>query len=131
MLDLDTTSGDSYGRQPSMANLGLGNNGARRCCFWNLAPPSRFHHSRLFLGGFISLAWTAVRSLVHCSGQGSAGCHTSPDFDTATPSPVNHLPSRCGGLLARCLFVVVVARGMASRSCVRSLRFAGVGSSDD
>ena len=59
-----------HGRQPSMANLGLDNDGARRCWFWNLAPPGMLHHPRLCLDRYISLAWTAVRSLVHCSGQG-------------------------------------------------------------
>ncbi len=104
-----------HGRQPSMANLGLDNDGARRCLFWNLAPPSRLHHSRLCLDRCISLAWTAVRSLVHCSGQGSVRCHTSPDFNMATPSPVNHMPIRCCNLRTSSLFVAVVARAVNVR----------------
>jgi hypothetical protein len=119
-----------HGRQPSMANLGLDNDGARRYWFWNLAPPGRLHHSRLFLDRCISLAWTAVRSLVHCSGQGSVRCHTSLDFNMATPSPVGHMPSRCGGLRGRGLLVALVARGMAGWSCVRSFRLACVGPGD-
>jgi hypothetical protein len=120
-----------HGRQPSMANLGLDNDGVRRCWFWNLAPPGMLHHPRLCLDRYISLAWTAVRSLVRCSGQGSVRCHTSFHFNMAAPAPVNHLPCRRGGLCAGGLLVVVVARGMASWPCFHSLRFAGVGSGDD
>jgi di/tricarboxylate transporter len=60
-----------------MANLGVNDNGARRCWFWNLAPPKRFRLSWLYLDRCISLAWTAVRSLVYCSVQGSVRCHIS------------------------------------------------------
>jgi hypothetical protein len=118
-------------RQASMANLGVNDNGARRCWFWNLAPPKRFRLSWLYLDRCISLAWTAVRSLVHCSCQGSVRCHTSLDLNMATTSPISHMPSRRGGLRCRRLLVALVARGMAGRSCVHSFRVACVGPSDD
>lgn len=120
-----------HGRQPSMASLGFDNDGACRCWFWNLASPSRLRRSRLCLDRCISLAWTAVRSLVHCSRQGSVRRHTSLDFNVATPSPVNRMPTRCDNLCTRSLFVAVVARAVASWSCFRSFRLACVGSGDD
>jgi len=40
-----------------MANLGIDDDGARRHWFWNLALPRGIHHSRLFLGSRLSLAW--------------------------------------------------------------------------
>ncbi len=120
-----------HGQQSSMANLGFDNDGASRCWFWNLAPPSRLHSSRLFLDRHISLARTAVRSLVRCSGQGSVRCHTSLYFNRATTSPFDHMPSRCVGFRNRCLHMAVVARGMASRPRLRSFRLACIGPSDD
>jgi hypothetical protein len=99
--------------------------------FWNLAVPSRLYYSRLCLHGCISLAWTAIRSLVHCSGTGSVRCHTSFEFMVATPSPVNRMPSWCGRLRGRGLLVAVVAGPVASWPSFHSLRFAGVGSGDD
>jgi hypothetical protein len=120
-----------HDRQPSMANLGLNSVGARRCVFWNLAVPSWLYYSRLCLHRPISLAWTAICSLVHCSRTGSVRCHTSFEFMVAAPSPVNRMPSRRSGLRGRGLLVAIVARRMASWSCVRSVRLDCVGSSDD
>jgi len=113
-----------------MANLGLDSNGACRCVFWNLAVPSGLYCSRLCLHRCISLAWTAVCGLVHCSSTGSVRCHTPSGFMVATPSPVNRLSSRRGGVRGRGLLVAVVARGMASWSGVRSFRLAYIGASD-
>src|SRR5258707_472537 len=117
-------------QQPSMANLGVDDDGARRLGFWNLAPPSRLHHSWLCMDRCISLAWTAIHSLVHRSRQGSVRCHTSVDFKMATTSLVNGMPLRCCGLCSRSLFVAVVARAVAGWSCIRSLRLACVGPGD-
>ena len=112
-----------------MANLGVNDNGARRCWFWNLAPPTRFRLSWLYLDRFISLAWAAIRSVVYRSGQGSVRCHTSLEFTMATSSLVNRLPPRCCGLRCRSLLVAVVARAVAGWSCFRSFRLACIGSS--
>ena len=117
--------------QPSMANPGIDDDGARRCCLWNLARPNRIHYSRLFLDSSIPLAWTAIRSLVHRSNQGSVRCHASPDFKRATPAFVDRMPSWCCRLRSWSLFVAVVARAVASWSCFRSLRLACIGSSDN
>src|SRR5215468_3877444 len=96
-------------RQPSVANLGVDDNGAGRYWFWNLAYPKGFRLSWLYWDKCIPVAWTAVRSLVHCPGQGSFRCHTSLDFNMATPSLINYMPSRCGGLRCRSLLVALVA----------------------
>ena len=114
-----------------MANLGLDNDGTRRCQFWTLAPPSRLRRSRLCLDRFISLAWTAVRPLVHCSGQGSVRCSTCVGFKMGTRSFVDRMPSRYYNLRGGSLFVAVVAGPVASWSRFHSLRLAGVGSGDD
>src|SRR5271155_1271944 len=92
----DTFVRGLYDRQPSMANLDLDSDGAGRCVFWNLAVPSRLHYSRLCLHRCISLAWTAVCGLVHCSNTGSVRCNTPSDFMVAAPPPVNRLPARRG-----------------------------------
>jgi hypothetical protein len=121
----------SHGRQPSMANLGLDHDGARRYFFRNLAAPCRLYCSRLRLRGCISLARTAVCSLVDCSETGSVRCQCSIHFMVAAPSPVNRMSSRRGGLRDRCLFVAIVARGMAGWSRIRSFRRDCIGSGDD
>src|SRR5215467_8250959 len=111
-------------RQASMANLGVVDNGARRCWLWSLAAPKGFRLSWLYLDRCISLAWTAVRSLVHRSGQCSVRCHASFDLNMATTSLITHMPSRRGGLCCWGLLVALMARGMAGWSCVRSFRVA-------
>ena len=120
-----------HDRQPSMANFGPDSNGAHRCWFWSLAPPSGIHHSRLFLDSRISLARTTIHSLVYRSGQGPVRRHVSLDFKMATIAFVSRVPAWCGSLRSRSLFVAVVARSMASWSCFRSPRPAGIGSGDN
>jgi hypothetical protein len=123
--------GGLHGRQPSLANLGLDNDGSRRCWFWNMAPPSRLHYSRLCLDRCISLAWTAIRGLVPRSGQGSVRCHAALNFSMAAPPAVNRMPPRCHSLRSRNLSMALMARAVASRSCFCSLRLTRIGSNND
>jgi hypothetical protein len=90
-----------------------------------------FTCARLRLHRCVSVAWTAIRGLVHCSAHCPVRCHTAVEFNVAAPPPVTHLPPRCCGLRSRRLLVAVVARGMASWSCVRSFRVARLSPSDD
>lgn len=114
-----------------MANLSLDSDGARRYFFWNLVAPSRFYNSRLCLHSCISLAWPAICGLAYFSATGSVSCHASVEFMAAAYSPINRVPSRCHDLRDRGLLVAVVARGVAGRSGVRSVRVARIGPSDD
>lgn len=114
-----------------MANPGLDDDGTRRHWFWNLALPRGIHHSWLFLDSRLSLAGTAICSVVRRSGQGSVGHYASLDFKMAAPALVNRMPAWCRSLRSWSLLVAAVAGAVASRSCFCSFRLACVGSRND
>jgi hypothetical protein len=120
----------SHGPQPSIANPGLGSDGARRRLFWNLVVPRWIHSSWLPLDSRICVACTAIHGVACSSIQGSVGFRASLNFERATSAPIGDMPAWRCGLRGGSLSVAVVARTVAGWSCFRSLRLAGVGSSD-